>query len=363
MGVLFLRAGNATRLCDANGRWTGSEPKCQPIACGDPVTFPHTTVALINGSTSWKARAQYSCIFGYQPLNAGKLKRILMLSHCLEFTRENIQTPCFWILHAGMHWLFICILNTCVKRNRVKNSRSAEQKCNAISVTVNVNSVTNHTPTKKYHLFYCNAPFFSSELAGMKGCVDTWQSLRFILAGNSSDSAASTAVESHCLQNGSWTLVDLTCVPNEGLLALNPTSGDKDQNGFLVGLTASSNVHSSVSTPVLLIFVVIITVILGLAFSTLILVARRWYAKMTNFDYSPQHFILATNGTPKIMKDHYQSYGAAVNAEANTYATMPVSYRRSRASNNASMEHLESSNNSKSPISSCGYCYRERLRD
>ena len=144
--------------------------------------------------------------------------------------------------------------------------------------------------------------------------------------------------------------MDLTCVPNEGLLALNPTSGEKDQNGFLVGLTASSNVHSSVSTPVLLIFVVIITVILGLAFSTLILVARRWYAKMTNFDYSPQHFILATNGTPKIIKDHYQSYGAAVNAEANTYATMPVSYRRSRASNNASMEHLESSNNSKSPM-------------
>ena len=64
--------GNATRLCDANGRWTGSEPKCQPIACGDPVTFPHTTVALINGSTSWKAVAQFSCIFGYQPFN-GKL--------------------------------------------------------------------------------------------------------------------------------------------------------------------------------------------------------------------------------------------------------------------------------------------------
>ena len=62
-----LFSGNATRLCSANGRWTGSEPKCQPIACGDPVTFPHTTVALINGSTSWKAVAQFSCIFGYQP--------------------------------------------------------------------------------------------------------------------------------------------------------------------------------------------------------------------------------------------------------------------------------------------------------
>ena len=82
-----------------------------------------------------------------------------------------------------------------------------------------------------------------------------------------------------------------------------------------------------------------------MALSTLILVARRWYAKMT-FDYSPQHFILATNShnTPKNFKD-YESYGAAVNAEANTYATMPVSYRRSRASNNASVEHLESSTN------------------
>ena len=117
----------------------------------------------------------------------------------------------------------------------------------------------------------------------------------FLFTGNSSITST-VSVESHCLQNGTWTLVDLTCVPNEGFL-LNPNSGDlnsHDKNGFLVGLTQNSgNVHSSVSTPVLLIFVVIITVILGMALSTLILVARRWYAKMT-FDYSPQHFILAT---------------------------------------------------------------------
>ena len=81
-------AGNATRLCDANGRWTGSEPKCQPIACGDPVTFPHTTVALINGSTSWKARAQYSCIFGYQPLN-GNLKTYQRLKLFFPFVKPN----------------------------------------------------------------------------------------------------------------------------------------------------------------------------------------------------------------------------------------------------------------------------------
>ena len=84
----YFFAGNATRLCDANGRWTGSEPKCQPIACGDPVTFPHTTVALINGSTSWKARAQYSCIFGYQPLN-GNLKTYQRTKLFFPFVKPN----------------------------------------------------------------------------------------------------------------------------------------------------------------------------------------------------------------------------------------------------------------------------------
>ena len=113
-------AGNATRLCDANGRWTGSEPKCQPIACGDPVTFPHTTVALINGSTSWKARAQYSCIFGYQPLNTnGNLtkhqrkpnffpftpwpnKNIFRLSQCIAQCLKITQNVSFEIFNFGI---------------------------------------------------------------------------------------------------------------------------------------------------------------------------------------------------------------------------------------------------------------------
>ena len=112
----YFFAGNATRLCDANGRWTGSEPKCQPIACGDPVTFPHTTVALINGSTSWKARAQYSCIFGYQPLNGNlktyqrpKLlfpfvkpnKNIFILSECItQCVKSHQKSLIFKILRA-----------------------------------------------------------------------------------------------------------------------------------------------------------------------------------------------------------------------------------------------------------------------
>ena len=63
-------------------------------------------------------------------------------------------------------------------------------------------------------------------------------------------------------------------------------------------------------------------------------------------DYSPQHFILATNGNTPKFKD-YEYSGAT--AEANTYATMPVSYRRSQhaSKNTTSIEHLDSTNNSK----------------
>ena len=79
--IFGIYIGNATRLCNANGLWTGGTPQCQPIACGDPVTFPHASVALLNGSTVWKAIAQYACIHGYKEAK-GKLlnKRLLCLT-------------------------------------------------------------------------------------------------------------------------------------------------------------------------------------------------------------------------------------------------------------------------------------------
>ena len=66
----FILWGNATRMCNAGGSWTGHTPQCQPIACGDPITFPHASVALLNGSTVWRAVAQYACIHGYKELAA-----------------------------------------------------------------------------------------------------------------------------------------------------------------------------------------------------------------------------------------------------------------------------------------------------
>ena len=74
--------GNATRLCNAAGLWTGQTPQCQPIACGDPVTFPHASVALINGSTVWRSVAQYACIHGYKEEGEGNKIRGKTRSVC-----------------------------------------------------------------------------------------------------------------------------------------------------------------------------------------------------------------------------------------------------------------------------------------
>ena len=58
-------------MCNANGAWTGLTPQCKPVACGDPVTFNHASVALLNGTTVWNAIAQYSCIHGYKNKHEG----------------------------------------------------------------------------------------------------------------------------------------------------------------------------------------------------------------------------------------------------------------------------------------------------
>ncbi|XP_059089371.1 uncharacterized protein LOC131885361 isoform X1 [Tigriopus californicus] len=91
--------GNATRLCDAQGLWTGSTPKCQPIACGDPITFQHVTVALINGSTIWRAVAQYACIHGYRSADGNSSLRT---SHCLQNgTWTPVHLTCVPEAHLG----------------------------------------------------------------------------------------------------------------------------------------------------------------------------------------------------------------------------------------------------------------------
>ncbi|XP_071743546.1 uncharacterized protein [Lepeophtheirus salmonis] len=100
----FILWGNATRLCNAQGKWTGETPQCQPIACGDPITFPHASVAMLNGSTVWKAVAQYTCIHGYNRIagnSSSNRNNNVIESRCLQngsWTKVHltcVQNPAF----------------------------------------------------------------------------------------------------------------------------------------------------------------------------------------------------------------------------------------------------------------------------
>ena len=79
----------------------------------------------------------------------------------------------------------------------------------------------------------------------------------------------SQIVESLCLQNGTWTPVEFTCVPTEDKIVKN----NKNSGFFL----SSSNVHTALSMPVLLSIVVIVTVIIGIALSLVVFLVRKWY--------------------------------------------------------------------------------------
>jgi len=67
----YILWGNSTRLCDSSGLWTGTAPQCRLISCGDPPMLPHSAVALLNGSTQWRAQAVYSCLPGYNNVHGG----------------------------------------------------------------------------------------------------------------------------------------------------------------------------------------------------------------------------------------------------------------------------------------------------
>ena len=55
-------------MCNANGAWTGHTPQCKPIACGDPQTFPHASVALLNGNNVTWIKKLFGGKFEYHSL-------------------------------------------------------------------------------------------------------------------------------------------------------------------------------------------------------------------------------------------------------------------------------------------------------
>ena len=61
--------------------------------CRDPPLPPHTSIALLNGSTQWRARAIYSCLPGYNPTK-GRSRNLPNISYtccqCVSYRFERI---------------------------------------------------------------------------------------------------------------------------------------------------------------------------------------------------------------------------------------------------------------------------------
>lgn len=57
--------GNATRLCEKSGFWSGQSPSCKYVDCGGLKGVEHGTVRLENDSTTFGALAVYKCHDNY----------------------------------------------------------------------------------------------------------------------------------------------------------------------------------------------------------------------------------------------------------------------------------------------------------
>uniref|UniRef100_A0A8C2Z0K3 CUB and Sushi multiple domains 3 n=1 Tax=Cyclopterus lumpus TaxID=8103 RepID=A0A8C2Z0K3_CYCLU len=56
--------GSAERICFPNGTWSGRQPFCKPVQCGNPSTPAHGRISRVDGTTFSHAIV-YSCIEGY----------------------------------------------------------------------------------------------------------------------------------------------------------------------------------------------------------------------------------------------------------------------------------------------------------
>jgi len=63
----YILWGNASRLCAQDGAWTGTQPQCKTISCGQPPEVANAHYRLANGtSTTWLSLAVYFCQPGHR---------------------------------------------------------------------------------------------------------------------------------------------------------------------------------------------------------------------------------------------------------------------------------------------------------
>ena len=102
----YILWGNASRLCVQDGAWTGTQPQCKTISCGQPPEVANAHYRLANGtSTTWLSLAVYFCQPGHRMVHHqhGELKKKRMCKKTnsverryttnLFFGRQKQHTP------------------------------------------------------------------------------------------------------------------------------------------------------------------------------------------------------------------------------------------------------------------------------
>jgi hypothetical protein len=63
----YKASGSLSRECQRGGVWSGSDPVCQFVDCGNPPVIDNANVTMVNGRTSFNAAADYTCHPDYLP--------------------------------------------------------------------------------------------------------------------------------------------------------------------------------------------------------------------------------------------------------------------------------------------------------
>ncbi len=64
----YKASGSLSRECLVGGRWSGINPRCEFVDCGDPPKIAHATSLLSDGRTSFGAATEYTCDPDYLPV-------------------------------------------------------------------------------------------------------------------------------------------------------------------------------------------------------------------------------------------------------------------------------------------------------
>lgn len=63
----YVLVGRATLACDADGRWNGPPPRCEPVLCPQPPMIVNGGFSLSNNnSTMFGSAVEYSCEPGFE---------------------------------------------------------------------------------------------------------------------------------------------------------------------------------------------------------------------------------------------------------------------------------------------------------